>query len=349
MSMEEQDLLRSAVKEFSQKAIQDKVLKIEHDGIDDDLLRSLSAQGFLAARFPEKHGGSGIGQDGYLAILEELAAASPSVAALIMVNNSLLAPLIGEKDPELMSRIASGEAKVSISLAPVLPGNVEKITLEKVGNSLKGTVRNAVLSDGGLLIALSGPDDTLYLIKDGLKPGETDQYLSFRGLKFGSVSVDSKDFVPLFTDGKKALEKVLDGADLEIAALALGIAKGALDKAVEYVKVRKTFERPLKDYGPVSSTLSRLIGEYEVLNSYLGNIESGSEKDKLMVKTLSVDLAKRATKYSLQFHGGYGYIEDFGVEKFYRDAVGLSILFQRPHQDSQRLAEEIFGEKSGYL
>lgn len=349
MSMEEQDLLRSAVREFSQKAIQDKVLKIEHDGIDDDLLKSLSAQGFLAARFPEKYGGSGIGQDGYLAILEELAVSSPSVAALVMVNNSILAPLIGDKDPELMGRIASGEVTVSISLAPVLPGNMEKITLEKEGNSLKGTVKNAVLSNGHMLVALSGSDDTLYLIKNGIKTGETDQYLSFRGLKFGSVTVDSTDFVPLSGNGKKTLESVLDGADLDIAALALGISKGALDKAVEYVKVRKTFERPLKDYGPVSSTLSRLIGEYEVLNSYLGNIEGGTEKHKLTVKTLAVDLAKRATKYSLQFHGGYGYIEDFGVEKFYRDAAGLSILFQRPHQDSQRLAEEIFGEKSGYL
>lgn len=349
MSMEEQDLLRSAVREFAQKAIVDKVLKIEHDGIDDDLLKSLAAQGFLAARFPEKYGGSGIGQDGYLAILEELATFSPSVAALVMVNNSLIAPLIGDRDPELMGKIASGEVRVSLSISPVLPGNTENIALEKTGDTLKGTVKNAMSADGSMLIALSGSDDTLYLIKSGISNGDTDQYLSFRGLKYGTISVDSSDFTTLATDGKKTLGKLLDSADLEVAALALGISKGALDKAVEYVKVRKTFERPLKDYGPVSSTLSRLIGEYEVLSSYLGNIDSESEKAKLMVKALSVDLTKRATKYSLQFHGGYGYIEDFGVEKFYRDSVGLSILFQRPHRDSQRLAEEIFGEKSGYL
>lgn len=349
MTAEEQDLLRSAVREFAQKAIEGNALKIEHEGVDENLLKSLAAQGFLAARFPEKYGGSGIGKDGYLAILEELATFSPSVAALVMVNNSIIAPLIGDTDPGLMGRIASGEARVSVSVSPVLPGNDGKTSLEKSGSSLRGSVKGAVSSGGNMLIALSGQDDTLYLIRDGISRGETDQSLSFRGLDYGTIGVDSSSFTPLSTDGRKKLERILDGADLEIAALALGIAKGALDKAVEYVKVRKTFQRPLKDYGPVSSVLSRLIGEYEVLNHYLGNIEEGSDKAALIVKTLSTDLAKRATKYSLQFHGGYGYTEDLGVEKFYRDAAGLSILFQRPHGDSLRLAEEIFGEKSGYL
>ncbi len=349
MSSEEQDMLKSAVRDFAQKAIVDRVMAIEHDGIDDELLKSLAAQGFLAARFPEKYGGSGIGKDGYLAILEELAWFSPSVAALVMATNSIVAPLIGDQDPELMGKIASGEVRVAVSVSPVLHGTNDDAGLKKTENSLKGSVKTALSSGGDVLIALSGSDDTLYLIRDGISHSGTDQYLSFRGLRYGSLSVDSSDFMALSPDGRKTLGKVLDSADLEVAAIALGIAKGALDKAVDYVKVRKTFERPLKDYGPVSSTLSGLIAEHEVLSRYLGNLDSSSDRENLVVKTLSVDLTKRATKYSLQFHGGYGYIEDTGVEKFYRDAVGLSILFQRPHSDSQRLAEEIFGDKSGYL
>lgn len=349
MSTEEQDMLKSAVRDFAQKAIVDKVLAIEHGDIDDELLKSLAAQGFLAARFPEKYGGSGIGKDGYLAILEELASYSPSVAALVMATNSLVAPLIGDRDPELMGKIASGEVRVALSVSPVLPGNTEQTGLEKSGSKLKGTVKNAISSDGHVLIALSGSDDTVYLIRNGLSKSGTDQYLSFRGLKYGNLSVNSSDFIALAEDGRKTLGKLLDSADLEVAALALGIAKGALDKVIDYVKVRKTFERPLKDYGPVSSTISGLMAEHEVLSRYLNNLDSTSQRENLVVKTLSVDLTKRATKYSLQFHGGYGYIEDTGVEKFYRDAAGLSILLQRPHSDSQRLAEEIFGEKSGYL
>ena len=82
MSMEEQDLIRSAVKEFAQKAIQDRALKIEHEGIDQAMLQSLGAQGFLGARIPEKYGGSGIDLHGYLTIINELATYSPSGAIL---------------------------------------------------------------------------------------------------------------------------------------------------------------------------------------------------------------------------------------------------------------------------
>ena len=80
MSMEEQDLLRSAVKEFAQKSIQDRALKIEHEGIDSALLQSLAAQGFLGARIPEKYGGSGIDLHGYLTIINELATFSSTVS-----------------------------------------------------------------------------------------------------------------------------------------------------------------------------------------------------------------------------------------------------------------------------
>lgn len=348
MSTEEQDMLKSAVKEFSQKSIVDKVLKIEHEGIDQDLLRSLATQGFLGARLPEKFGGSGITQDGYIAILEELASFSPSVAALVMLTNSFIAPLVGDNDPELMGRIASGEIRVALSLSPVLPGNTEETRLVKSGDSLEGTVKDAVCSDGDVLIALAS-DDNIYLVKDGLKSGDADQTLSFRGLKYGNITVHSRNFVSLASDGRKTLGKIMDGADLEVSALALGTTRGALDMVIEYVKVRKTFERPLKDYGPVASTLSNLVAEHEVLSRYLSNLENPSDREKLVVKTLSVELVKKATKYALQYHGGYGYVEDTGVEKFYRDAVGMSILFQRPHSNSQRLALEVFGDKSGYL
>lgn len=349
MSMEEQDLLRSAVREYSQKSIENNILKIEHDGISDELLKSLAMQGFLAARVPEQFGGSGIDESGYLAILEELAAFSPSVAATVMLVNSVVAPLIGEKSPELMKKVSAGETRVTISLSPVLEGSTSKDSLSAKSGKITGTLDNAAFSNGSAAIGLSSGGGPLYLVSGGLKLDHAEYGLSFRGLNFGKVSVDSGEFQELAEDGLKALSSVLDRADLAVAAIALGMSRGSLEKAIEYVKVRKTFDRPLKDYGPVASILSRLLGEYKVLSFALSNHEQKTEKENLMIKTLAVDLVKRATKYSLQFHGGYGYIEDFGVEKFYRDAVGLSILFQRPQGDGQRLAGEVFGEKSGYL
>lgn len=349
MATEEQDLLRSAVKEFAQKSMDDKVLKIEHEGIDDALLGGLAAQGFLAARIPEKFGGSGIDQEGYLTILSELAAHSPSVAAMVMLVNSVAAPLIGESDPDLVRNLASGQKRIAISLSSVLDGNLSTNTLEKSGSKLAGKLENTISSNGSSALALSDKDGILYLIKGGVTQASPTHGLAFRGLNFGTVDISSSDFTELSKDGRKALSAAVDSLDLDIAAMAMGISAGALEKVMEYVRVRKTFDRPLKDYGPVASTLSKLSAELDVLENYIGVAVNGGQKEKLILKTLAVDLLKRATKFSLQYHGGYGYIEDFGVEKFYRDSVGLSILFQRPHKDSQRLSEEIFGEKSGYL
>ncbi len=349
MSMEEQDLLRSAVKEFAQKSIEDKALKIEHEGVDRALLQSLAAQGFLGARIPEKYGGSGIDLHGYLTIVNELATFSPSVAALVMLVNSVHAPLIGDSDPDVMKKLASGEATVATVLSDVLEGNFSSTSLQKNGSNLKGVVKVSSLHNGEYAISFNREDGHLYLFRNGVKAMEEDPGLSFRGLSNGSLEIDSGDYSVLAEKGEDALKAVVDGLDLEVAALALGTAKGALDKAIEYVKVRKTFERPLKDYGPVASALSKHMAEYHALSSYMESVEENDSRAKLTLKILSVDLAKRATKAALQYHGGYGYVEDTGVEKFYRDAMGLSILFQRPHHDSMRLSNEIFGEKSGYL
>ena len=145
MSMEEQDLLRSAVKEFAQKSIQDRALKIEHEGIDSALLQSLAAQGFLGARIPEKYGGSGIDLHGYLTIINELATFSPSVSALVMLVNSVHAALIGDSEPEVMKKLATGEATVAVSFSDVLEGSWTATSLQKSGNGMKGAIQASTL------------------------------------------------------------------------------------------------------------------------------------------------------------------------------------------------------------
>lgn len=349
MSMEEQDLIRSAVREFALKSIQDRALKIEHEGMDRALLQPLASQGFLGARIPEKYGGSGIDLHGYLTIINELATFSPSAATLVMLVNSVHAPLIGDAEPEVMKKLASGEATVATSLSDVLEGSLNSTSLQKSGSNLRGIVKFSMLHKGEYAISLNREDGRLYLFKGGIKALGEDPGLSFRGLSNGSLEIDSDDYTVLSEKGDDALKAIVDSLDLEVAAIALGTAKGALDKAIEYVKVRKTFDRPLMDYGPVANGLSKLMAECLSLSSLLDTVEENDSRAKLTLKVLAVDLAKRATKASLQYHGGYGYIEDFGVEKFYRDAMGLSIMFQRPHHDSMRLSKEIFGEKSGYL
>jgi alkylation response protein AidB-like acyl-CoA dehydrogenase len=186
------------------------------------------------------------------------------------------------------------------------------------------------------------------MVKGGFMPIEEHPRLGFRGLGFSSLMVETADFEVLAEDGPHLIEAALDDMDLEVAAVSLGIAAGALTKAVEYSKVRTTFEHPLKDYQPVAFGLSTLRAEEEMLRdfAYGGHLTAAA---KTMARIQGVSLAKNATKQALQAHGGYGYFEDFGVEKFYRDAMALSILFNRSVKDMERLSEQVFGSKSGFL
>ncbi len=348
MSVEETDLLRSAVIEFCEKNISNNANAIERGKIPGEIVKALAAQGFLGAAIPAENGGAGIDRSGYSVILRQLAVYSPSVSALVLITSSIAAAALAKAAPDLIPDIASGNRLVGIELFTALDESKGKGVLEISGSRIRGTARFVLNGSGDLLIAMTS-DGKLVVVDGGLKHTEEDHHLSFRGLSYTSVEVDSENFRILDENGRDAMLRIIDSIDLEVASVALGIARGALNKVVEYTKVRKTFEKPLKDYGPVANTISRLVSELRMAELNLEASESMGNEDILMLKVLSVDLARRATKYALQYHGGYGYIEDFGVEKYYRDAAGLSILFQSPSRDALRLARAVYGEKSGYL
>ena len=174
------------------------------------------------------------------------------------------------------------------------------------------------------------------------------EHLGFRGLSFSTVEVDSADFETLSASGTGALAAALDSADLEIAAVALGITSGALSKAIEYSKARTTFEHALKDYQPVAFRLASLKAEEEMLRNFIHAADLPAA-GRVMARVRAMELAKDAAKQAVQAHGGYGYFEDFGVEMLDRDAVALAILFNRGVREMERLSEGVFQSKAGFL
>ena len=199
-----------------------------------------------------------------------------------------------------------------------------------------------------MILAANGAPGNLLLVREGLEPVNDQTRLGFRGLRFSSVKVDSSEFEVLGENGPGLLEDTLNGMDLEVAAVALGITAGAVAKAIDYSKSRSTFEHPLKDYQPVAFSLSSLKSEEEMLRNFLYS-ESLSGTAKVMARIKSTQLARSATKQALQVHGGYGYFGDFGVEKFYRDAMALPLLFSRGAIDMQRLSRAVFETKAGFM
>ena len=351
MINEEYRILGDTVKEFSEKNLEGSSLKIERGGLGDDIITKMAAQGFLGAKIPADLGGSGIDEKGYLIILENLARVSPSAALKVLINNSLFYPLVSESgDTGTIEGVAGGKINATVAMEEVQEGYLESGKLSVSGGRLTGTKIGVINSDATVVVALGGESGKeLFLIKNGISKGRSNPSLGFRGLTLSQLVVDSDDYIQLGSEGLDRMTKVMDSLDLEISAIAIGISEGSLNKAIEYTKVRSTFEHLLKDYEPVAFSLAHLNSEIEGLRSFLFDRDDLNAKERLELKFLSVDLAKRCTKQALQSHGGYGYLQDFGVEKFYRDAMALSSLFFRRERDNRRLAEEVFQGKAGFI
>jgi alkylation response protein AidB-like acyl-CoA dehydrogenase len=351
MSSEEYQLLRSSVREFGQKNIEGIAAKIEKDGLRQETVAGMAAQGFVGARIPGDLGGTGLDEHGYLIVLEELARISPSAAAKVLITNSLYLPLVmaSGKAKETLQDAASGKVNVTVAHACSLEGYSKGKGVAIAGSRAQGE-EEYVLNSNANLVALvaDGTPGALLLVRSGFEPLDDHLRLGFRGLRFSPIKVDSSDFEVLADDGPAAIDAALVGMDMAVAAFALGITAGALSKAIDYAKARTTFEHPLKDYQPVAFALSSLKAEEEILRSFIYT-EGLSPTAKLMARVKSTDLARRATAQALQVHGGYGYFGDFGVEKFYRDAMALPLLFARGVKDMERLSKAVFESKAGFL
>jgi len=350
MAGEEYQLLRRSVRDFAKGNIDTIAVKIEQDGLKQETAKSMASQGFLGARIPPEYGGTGLDERGYMIVLEELARCSPSAAMRVLITNSLFLPLVVQsKAKEILRDVASAKTNITVDHCGSLMGGKGDHGLAVEGGRARGRVSYVLNGGASALVTQAGDsDNSLLLVKSGFRKDTDHQRLGLRGLDFSSLIIDSAEFEILSTNGSRLIDAALNDMDLEVAAVCLGIAAGSLAKAVEYSKVRTTFEHPLKDYQPVAFGLSNLRADEEMIRN-LAYMENHTPTEKTMARVRATDLARRATNQALQVHGGYGYFEDFGVEKFYRDAMAFSILFNRSMKDTQRLSEQIFDSKAGFL
>lgn len=350
MMTEEHEILRSSIRDFAAKSIEPMALDIERSGIGNKTRKSLSAQGFMGATVSADLGGSELDEMGYSILLDEISRVSPSVGADILMVNSYFYPAARESEvgKAAIRKVVSADESATVILNDVLEGFSGAGEIRMEGAAVTGK-RNSVMNRNPDMAAVLTKNDSLVLVTEFAGVTPVEYPFGFRGIGMADLEMKTaKSSILLEDRGKTELQKYLDQSDMPVAAMALGITAGCLGKAIEYTKVRQTFGQPLSAYQPVAFTLSELKAEEELLRKALYTKEP-NRKEKLMIKIKSLDLAKRASKYALHFHGGYGYFDDFGVEKFYRDSTALASLFSRSIHDLERLSEEVYGEKSGYI
>ena len=354
----EQDHLRQAVREFAEAEIKPHVRKWdEEQQVPKELTQKLGQLGVFGTVFPETLGGAGMGHADQAIVIEELARVDPSVALIVAAHTSLCASHIylrgsEEQRRRYIPKLAGGEWLGCWSLTEPEAGSdaagTRTTAVEGEGhwvlNGSKTFTTNAHQADVCVAMAVTDPEGpqhgiSAFIIErniPGFRAGSKEDKLGMRASDTGEVIFSDCRLPPEQLLGNRGegfadAMKVLDGGRVSIAALSVGIAQGAYEAALAYSKQRKQFGQAISDFQAIQHKLADMATEIEAARLLTYNaacaLDAGRKVTKLssMAKLFASETAVRVANEALQVHGGYGFIKDYPVEKFYRDVKLMTI------------------------
>lgn len=348
----EQVQLRKSVREFAEAEIAPHVLEWDEEQIFPlDAIRQAGKLGLMGAIFPEELGGSGLGYIEYAIIIEELSRVDPSVGLIVAAHNSLCTNHIfiagsDEQRQRYVPKLATGEWIGCWSLTEAEAGSDAAGTRTQavkqgecwVINGGKTFTTNAQYADVCVAMAVTDRGASQHGIsafiieKDtpGFRVGKKENKMGMRASATGEVlftdcRVPQTQLLGTRGEGFVDSLRTLDGGRISIAALAVGTAQGAYEAALKYSKHRKQFGRPISEFQAIQNKLADMATSIEaarLLTYRAGAMKDQGErvtKESAMAKLFASEIAVDVCNEAVQIHGGYGFIKDYPVEKFYRD------------------------------
>jgi len=348
----ERTAIVQTLREFADAEIRPHVLEWdEAQQFPHEVFRKLGELGFLGVLFPEEYGGVGLSYGDYAAIVEELAAVDGSVALSLAAHNSLGSNHIFQFGTDAqrrryIPRLASGEWLAAWGLTEAEAGSDAagtKTTAVRDGdgwvlNGSKNFITNASVGQVAVLMAVTDRSKGRHgisafiveLSNPGVRVGKKENKLGMRAsdtctLVMEDCRVDADALLGAEGSGFVDSMKILDGGRISIAALSVGIARGAYEASLKYAKERRQFGRPIAEFEAIQFYLADMATEIDA--SRLLTSRAAAAKDageevtrfSAQAKLYASEAAVRATERAVQIHGGYGFIKDYPVEKFYRD------------------------------
>ena len=346
-------LIKESARDFAETYIRPHVMEWdEKQEFPVDLFQQMGQYGFLGVLVPEKYNGAGLGYQEYITVLEEIGKVCGSIGLSVAAHNSLCTNhilMFGNEEQKLkyMPKLATGEFIGAWGLTEPNTGSDAgrmKTVAEKDGdyyviNGAKNFITHGKSGHVAVVVVRTGePLDshgmTAFIIDrdtPGFSAGKKENKLGMRAsetteLIFNDCRVHKSQMLGNEGEGFIQSMKILDGGRISIAALALGIAKGAYEASVQYSQERQQFGKPISSFQAIGFKLADMatkIQAAELLTRKAGRMKDQGERTttissmaKYYASEASVDIANEA----VQIFGGYGYIKDFPVEKYYRDA-----------------------------
>ena len=348
----EQIHLRRAVREFAEAEIAPHVLEWdENQTFPLEVIKKLGQLGYMGAIFPEEYGGAGLGYIEYAIIIEELSRVDGSVGIIVAAHTSLCSNHIykagsEEQKKKYLSKLTSGEWIGCWSLTEPEAGSDAAGTRTTamldgdhwVLNGAKTFTTNAHYADVCVAMAVTDRASAQHGISafilergmEGFRAGKKENKLGLRASATGEVIFSNCRLSGAQLLGKRGEGfidslKTLDGGRVSIAALSIGMAQGAYDAALKYSKIRKQFGRPISEFQAIQYKLVDMATALDAsrLLTYRAArmIDMGHRvtRESAMAKLFASEAAVQIANEAVQIHGGYGFIKDYPVEKFYRD------------------------------
>jgi len=349
---EEQEQLRREIRAFAAREIAPHIKEWDESSeFPIDVVKKLGGMGLLGVIVPQELGGAGLGYVDYVLAVEELSAVDGSIGLTVAAHNSLGSNHIflagsDEQRKKYLPQLAGGSWLAAWALTEPGSGsdasNARTMAVKRgdryVLNGTKTFITNGSYADVAVVIAVTNKTKgthglSAFVVEKGTKgfrPGKKENKLGLRAsdtseLIFEDCEIPAENLLGAEGEGFIDAMRVLDGGRISIAALALGIGRGALDAALAYVKERRQFGKAIAEFQGIQWKLADMATELDaarLLTQRAAVLKDAGRKvtrESSMAKLFASEVAVRICDETVQLFGGYGFIKDYPAEKFYRD------------------------------
>ncbi len=371
-------LIRESARAFAETYIRPHVMEWdEAQHFPVELFHCMGEQGFMGVLVPEEYGGAGLGYQEYITIIEEIAKVCGSIGLSVAAHNSLCTNHIytfgnEEQRRKYLPLLATGQWIGAWALTEPNTGSDAgrmQCVAQRDGdyyvlNGTKCWITHGISGQVAVVIARTGElldsrGMTAFIIErgtPGFRSGKKENKLGMRAsetaeLIFDNCRIHKSQVLGQEGEGFIQAMKILDGGRISIAALALGIAKGAYEASVKYAKERHQFGQPIANFQAISFKLADMatkISAAELLTRQAGDLKNAGIKctrEAAMAKYYASEISVQISTDAVQIHGGYGYTKDFPVEKYYRDSKLCTIGEGTSEIQKLVIARELLREK----